>query len=430
MSNTDSVKKTYPLDVAEQLMCDQISAGVISMTTAVFELDHPVRPDALQFAAEQILKRHPYLATRLRCDGINFYLEENDLPVIIREASIDTPLQFGDETNNYYQWMLTYSGNCIYVDKSHFIMDGSAAHFWTAELFEHYIRFINGDRSELPPPSAETLADECALPTDIAYDPDAKPFYTPADVRPTPFKPGVFKDKPCTECVVVSIPLDDIKAHARRAEVSPFATIAPILFKASLPLLEEEADGDKTVCAMMPVSGRAMFGTNTFHNFAGTKVLCYYHNRMKDMPYEQAATICRSRLDLLTQKEDIAVAYTQRRNLRPMLDDPQKRQAIAGVMNKSIYNPNQITYTHMSKSKLSDTARAHLRRCYLVTTNDLPNIICVAITENGSVNLTFPDNFATGEFFDSLYACLREIGISFTSERIYYPLQRKVNFVG
>ena len=181
---------------------------------------------------------------------------------------------------------------------------------------------------------------------------------------------------------------------------------------------------------MMPVSARAMFGTNTFHNFAGTKTLCYYHNRMKDMPYEKAATIYRSRLDLLTQKEDIAVAYTQRRNLRPMLDDPQKRLAISGLMNKSVHNPNQITYTHMSKAKLSDEARSHLRRCYLVTTSELPNIICVAITESGYVNLTFPDTFATGEFFESRYACLREIGISFSTERIYYPLQRKVNFVG
>lgn len=430
MPVSDSVKKTYPLDVAEQLMCDQIASGVISMTTAVFELDHPVCPDALQFAAEQVLKRHPYLATRLRSDGLNFYLEENNLPFIIREATIDTPLCFGDETNNYYQWMLTYSGNCIYVDKSHFIMDGSAAHFWTAELFEHYTRYVSGDRSELPPLSPEELADESALPTDIAYDPDAKPFYTPEEIRPTPFKPGVFKQGPVTECVVVSIPLEDIKLRARKAEVSPFATIAPILFKASLPLLEEEEDGDKIVCAMMPVSARAMFGTNTFHNFAGTKTLCYYHNRMKDMPYEKAATIYRSRLDLLTQKEDIAVAYTQRRNLRPMLDDAQKRQAISGLMNKSVHNPNQITYTHMSKAKLSDEARSHLRRCYLVTTSELPNIICVAITESGYVNLTFPDNFATGEFFDSLYACLREIGISFSTERIYYPLQRKVNFVG
>lgn len=426
----DQKKKTYPLDVAEQLMCDQIHAGVITMTTAVFELDQPVCPEALEFAAGQILRRHPYLATRLRCDGIQYYLEENDLPPVIREATIDTPLTFGDSSNNYYQWMLTYSGSCIYIDKSHFIMDGSAAHFWTAELLEHYTRYLNGDRSDMPPLSPEELADECALPTDIAYDPEAKPFYTPEEVRPTPFRPGVFREGPVTECVVVSIPVTAIKQRARKAEVSPFAVIAPILFQASLSLLEEEEDGDKLVCAMMPVSARPMFGTNTFHNFAGTKTLCYYHKRMKDMPYEKVSTIFRSRLDLLTQKEDISVAYSQRRALRPMLEDPEKRRSISGLMNKSVHNPNQITYTHMSKAKLSDEARAHIRRCYLVTTSQLPNIICVGITEKDQVNLTFPDNFATGEFFDNLFRCLDELGLPHSRERIYYPVQRKVRFEG
>ncbi|MDO4732392.1 MAG: hypothetical protein Q4B50_02590 [Bacillota bacterium] len=422
-------KQIYPLDATEQIMCDQISSGVITMSTAVFELNSPVCPEALQFAAEQLLKRHPYLATRLRWDGLNYYLEENDLPVVIREARLDAPLCFGDSSNNYYQWMLTYSGNEIYIDKSHFIMDGSAAHFWTAELLEHYTRYLQGDHSELPPLSPEELADECALPTDIAGGgANEKPFYVPKDVRPTPFKEGVFKKEPVTECVMVSLPLEEIRQRAKKAEVSPFAVIAPILFKACLPLLAEEENAEKVVCAMMPVSGRPMFNTNTFHNFAAVKVLNYYHTRMKDMPYEKVATIFRSRLDLLTQKEDIALVYGQRKKLWPLLNDPEKRKLVSGAMNNTLQNPNQITYTHMSKARLSEAARAQIKRCYLVVSSELPNIICVGITENDSVNLSFPDNFSSSEFFDSLFACIRELGLSFTSERIYYPQARAVHF--
>lgn len=422
--------KIYPLDVGEQLMCDYISSGIITLPTSVLELNAPVCREALQFAAEQLCRHHPYLATRLRHDGLNYYLEENHLPILIREATLDTPLCFGDETNNFYQWMVTYSGNCIYVDNSHFIMDGSAVHFELAELLEHYVRYLSGDRTEHPLASPEQIADECALPTDIAYDPEAKPFYTPKVIQSTPFKPGVFKEGPVTECVLISLSLEQIKQRARKAESSPFSVILPLLFKACLPLLEQEEDGDRTVCAMIPVSNRPLFNTNTFHNFVETETLYYYHNRMKDMPYETAATIYRGRLDLLTQRGDISTRYIQWRNLRSMVNNPETRKVISSAINQCVHNPNQITYTHMSREMISDAVRPYLKQCYMVTTSQLQYIICVGITELGSINLTFPDNFATGEFFDALRDSFREVGFSYTEKRIYYPVQRRVNFKG
>lgn len=77
----------YELDSAEQIMCDLYNTNLVSTPTNVIEMNHDVLEDGLYYAAQQAMKQHPYFATKMVKDGLTVYMEENDLPFVIKKPA-------------------------------------------------------------------------------------------------------------------------------------------------------------------------------------------------------------------------------------------------------------------------------------------------------------------------------------------------------
>ena len=417
--------KMYELDISEELMCELIGKRFVSMPTMVFEMTEEVDPERLRYAADLVMRKHPYFNTRLVKHGVSFKLDENHEEFPVHKAELSDVLEFGNKVSGNYQWMLTYSGNRIFVDVSHYITDGSGAQVFASELIEYYAEYLETNTKISIVEDKKRIAAECALPSDIAADASVKPFYKQKNWQAAKFKDNVFTDKDSEGFILFTIGLDEVKKAARKAEVSPFAVFAPLLARAARVLVKPEEDS-RSIGVMFPFSARNLFDSVTFHNFVPTRTVIYDYDKLSNIDIELAATACRAQMDLLTQKEDIIVELTQKAMAKSMLSNDTARAAITANLNSAIHNPSQITFTFMSHSRLSEAARRHLVRNYFAVnaSSGLNYVICVGINDGKSVFLSIPDNFTSADFYNELRKEFSEDGIIYEEEYINYPCAR------
>ena len=417
--------KMYDLDISEELMCELIDKRLVSMPTMVFEMTEEVDLNGLKYASDIVMRKHPYFKTRLIKQGISFKLEENNEEFPIREATLSDIIEFGGRENGNYQWMLTYNGNKIYVDVSHYITDGSGAQAFASELIEYYANYLEGKIEDDIQKDEKKIEAECALPSDIAADPSVKPFFRQKEWHAAKFKENVFTDKDSEEFVLFSISLNEVKKAAKRAEVSPFAVFAPLLAHAVKVLVTPE-ENSSSIGVMFPFSARKLFNATTFHNFVPTRTIIYDYDKLSKIDVELASTVCRAQMDLLTQKEDVIVELTQKAMARAMLSNDTARATIIQQLNNAIHNPSQITFTFMSQSRLSDVAEKHLTRNYFATnaSRGINYVICTGINDGKSVHLSIPRNFESEEFYNQLREEFNDTGIVYEEELIKYPCAR------
>ncbi len=151
------------------------------------EMTEPVDPDALRRAVDLTVRRYPYFSVKMIRRNEEYVLVSNDAPMPVTPGGRAIPL--GGEESGGHLMAVAWTGNLIYVDTSHFFMDGGGQFPFIKTLLYCYLVTLH--------PEEEFDLSGIALP-------DSEPGVDEADDDPFPEEP---------------VPTDEIGLDRRPEEV-------------------------------------------------------------------------------------------------------------------------------------------------------------------------------------------------------------------
>ena len=380
----------------------------------VIELYDDVNTDALTFGVKMALHDHPYFATRLVKEGVMYYWDENDAEPVIEEIPILSAFNYGHCADHYFPFKVTYCGNNICFNCSHELTDGSGLFIFISTVMEYYARYIHGDMNYIPEKTSreERLADEAALPSEIAGRKDADPLGKIKNYTSSKFDPDRMSEE--ISCEKITIDKAKLRSTSFSFDASPFALVSPVLSRACLPYL---TDDNRIVELSIPLSLRKIFNVESLHNFVGTNEFYYFDTIMKDMSYEQIATIFRARLDLLSDRDGIEEGWNKIVQMKPLLSTAEGRAKIMRGLFGGFYDAN-IVYTHITQTNISDMAGEYIKSIYSMIYKMNPFITCVGVNFKNDITLTISSKFSDDGFYKNICNELDKLDIHYTREKI------------
>ncbi len=111
-----------------------------TIRTAV-TLKEPVDTAALEEAAKRTAERYPYFSVKLARRGDQYLLEHNDAPFVIAKGS--RPLRLNSAESNGHLVSLCAEGSRLFLDSTHFLMDGSAMFPFLQTLLYCYLHLVH-----------------------------------------------------------------------------------------------------------------------------------------------------------------------------------------------------------------------------------------------------------------------------------------------
>ncbi|MEG2455093.1 MAG: hypothetical protein RSC08_02470, partial [Oscillospiraceae bacterium] len=352
-------------------------------------------------------------ATRLIREGDTFYWQENSRTPVISEKQIFEGFLFGDRSNHFFPWVITYFDHSVYFDFAHELADGGGISVFCATLMEYYTRYLDGDMSPIAEKSTreERLERETALPSEVAYRQGVQALYQPKNEKVSSFCPERVGD--VSNAKRFCIDSEALRKISFRYDASPFAVITPILARASMPYLSGE---NKIAKLLVPQDVRGFFGSKSLHNFSVAHPFYYFDDKMRNMPIEQVATLFRSRLDLLSDISNVEAFYTSLYEMGQRLHLPEVRAQATREFDARVYLQTTIAYIHVTRSGMSESASKHISNVYLNDVIPEAMICCLGENFGDHVNLTIGTHFLDDGFFEDICAQLDELGVGYSME--------------
>ena len=97
----------------------------------------PVNPESVEYAAAKAMERYSYIKKRLCRNWNKLWLEDNDLPVVVKKGSKSPVL--GTDESNHHLIAVSYDENSIYLHAFHGLIDGCGSNNIIRTLIYYYI---------------------------------------------------------------------------------------------------------------------------------------------------------------------------------------------------------------------------------------------------------------------------------------------------
>ena len=133
-------KNWYPLDNAAKLYPAVSNARRPYQFFFSALMAEEVKKESLELAVNRILARVPTFRTRLKKGIFWYYLEENNLPFLVREEPADFLGYRDARENNDYLFSVYYRANKITLVCFHALSDGGGAMSVFQEILFEYLQ--------------------------------------------------------------------------------------------------------------------------------------------------------------------------------------------------------------------------------------------------------------------------------------------------
>lgn len=196
---------------------------------------------SLEHAVSQVKMRYPYFSVRLRKDGEELVLEDNELPFVISRDNRAVCL--GSSESNYHVLAFAYDKNVISVDVSHNICDGNGIAPLVKTLSYYYIQRHYGAEG-LDKNVIRLVGDEISE-EEYAYPFPEKPIPTESISRPQQIEtdPLLFTSDFFSDDGIyayhLQIPQKELMEKAKPNDGSPVSFICVMFYKAVLNLIPD-----------------------------------------------------------------------------------------------------------------------------------------------------------------------------------------------
>lgn len=273
----------------------------------VIEMKDEVDGNALRHAVDTAMKRYPYLGKRIVASAEGYSLEDNDLPVIVKNTHHAIPLCGPDA--NYHQFTFTYAGNTIYLNNTHALVDGRGRSPFLHTVMYYYCQERYNE---------EVLMDGVNL-VDSAIDP--REYYDPfneaipeTDLDLTAALPaprmamslaemGLVHPSPShTQMHHISIDEKQLMAKCKQNDASPNSAICVILARAIAKL---HPDCPDPILANVGMDPRAALNAELSHKPLATSTSIEFSPEMREMSFEEQNTIFRAELYLRSEASNL-----------------------------------------------------------------------------------------------------------------------------
>lgn len=114
----------------------------------ILHMKDDIDGEALKKALDITMTRYPYLKKRIVADATGYALEDNDLPLVVKES--DQPMTLGGAESNYHLFALTYFGKDIFFNNVHAIFDGRGRGPVLHTLMYYYCRMRYNEEVDMP----------------------------------------------------------------------------------------------------------------------------------------------------------------------------------------------------------------------------------------------------------------------------------------
>lgn len=359
----------YPMEFDEQVKAAGSGTLISGFPAYVFTMDAPVDGDALRYGVEQSMRCHPLFCCRMvrSEEHVGEYeWEDNDLPAVVEHKDRDADCIFGDESNNYYPWIVTFDDCDVVYTCTHALTDGmGAVEFMKTVLYCYSERLgetMENDGSVLLPESAteKQITAQLELPAVVhgATPCDGIGNLDPlpvAQVDPRNYEPADAD----ADTFSIRLPERDLKDCARKHNVTPTLCLVYYFAKAMVPLLEERKDAVKV---LMAVDARSLIGSTTMHNCAYGVPLFYDVERFEGRPEELIMNVLRSKLDLAIDESNVRkMLYGMNRARQMARENPAIiEQAVSAGVDSLDKVEAQIVYSHLTRVRMPATLSNHI----------------------------------------------------------------------
>ena len=259
------------------------------------EMTEPVDANKLKKAVDSAIKRNPYYSVKIERKGEEYVLVHNDAPIPVTPGG--RAITLGSEENNGHLVALAFIGNLIYLDSSHFLMDGSGQFPFLKTILYCYLSILHPeeefDTTGIALPGSEIPFDEEddypfpdePVPTEeLGSDP------RPDEVFMLEDQPEGYTSRAEWTSFRIKIKQKALMRFASSVDGSPASFIASIMYRA-ISDLHPETDLP-IVCGMQHQYRKAL--RKPYSHLCHVNILpIVYSNRMRGKSLEMLNTMGR-----------------------------------------------------------------------------------------------------------------------------------------
>lgn len=290
--------------IMQSFFCDTLDYYCLNESISksfryIVKMKEPVDGDVLRKALDITMTRYPYLKKRIVADETGYYLENNELPVVVLES--DKPMTLCGRESNYHLFALTYYGKDIFFNNVHAIFDGRGRGPVLHTLMYYYCRMRYAEDIDMP---GVWLAGTPVDPAEY-FDPFTGPLPAPDDLLPPPEIPEKALRLEEQGLVIRSrqylhyIRIDEkqLMSVCKSSDGTP-NTILSLLMSRAIDKLHP--DTEEPIISQVYCDYRNAVGAGKSHHNMVTTLPIVYERSMRDMPLDMQNTIMRGNIMFLS----------------------------------------------------------------------------------------------------------------------------------
>ena len=311
----------------------------------------PIDEQILRDAVDRLVLRFPYFGIKFERRGDNLYYVQNKEPFVI--TSDGEPITLGGPESNYQLLAFTYKDNTLFIDTSHFLMDGGGKFMMLKMLlFEYLSRKYPDhefDSSDFPQPGDEIHDDEI---TDMPYPDEELPVDFPKMQKRTKevFQiegfPSGYENMDKWMSYRIKVKQSEMMEYASKNDASPATFISSLTYRAIAQL---NPDNKLPIVCGMQHQFRKALGNLRSHSSHVVIAPIVYPDDVREKDLEYLNTLGRGTLLLYASDEQDAHLINHYLEVCQYMEDKtfkQKQRLMRKVVKSTIgKNTFEVSYT-------------------------------------------------------------------------------------
>ncbi len=370
-------------------------------------LKEEVDPIILCEVVEKLRDRFPYFYVKAIPQDNDLSLEENPLPMTVRNTW--KPIKLNSEEANFHLAAWKCEGKRLAFEISHALTDGAGVlPYIKSAMFLYLSRKLGKtfDPTGFRLPGDEIPESETGNPfADLDIDGAEEPMYVKPPIsdfyRP---KDGINGERWFT---YIKLPEEQLIQYCRDFDGSPNAFLSVLLTRA---IRRYDPDSEKTVSAAVAVDHKAMLGSeDNYRMFAGTVELDFPKDRSLD-DLMKSCTMVRGQIMLQAQPENSLWAMKQRKLRYAQLDQAPLEMKLdllaksAGIVRWSLF----VSYANNRSFGPLDP---YIEEIYMLTDGGVTDLGCEVSCINHNFFLNLIQNLPSDKFTEAVLDELSALGI-------------------
>lgn len=402
----DNSAKIFPMSTGEKY------STVFRISVLLKEF---VKPEILQEAVNETLKKYELFKVKLRPGLFWYYLEENTKDAIVEEEK-DYPCKYIEpKKNNDYLFKVTYFETKINIDIFHALTDGNSGITFFREIIYTYLEMCYKDELK----KENRLVRKIEYNTEDSYmkNYDKKAKSNESKKRAYELKGGKIK-LGAVSAIHEIISSEDLKKECSKYNATTTQYLTAVLIHT---IYNQNYKGKKPIKTCIPVNLKKYFPSKTMSNFFSYITLVAQMNEGKLDTFEKIVEFVKSEFERRLTEEEIIKTMSANVKLGnnpfiKLIPLPLKN-IIVRLGYIEIRKHTTITYSNLGRVGIIGDYQKYIDYfLVLIAPESVEKIKCSSCTFDNKVVFTFTSILDNNKIEKAFYKFLKDKGINIKIE--------------